>query len=46
VIDDSPSRNSWPPTHEGSLDRVRLHWLEHPDLMAKEISDGSGIVSA
>jgi predicted O-methyltransferase YrrM len=37
VIDDFSPRDSWPPSHEGSLDEVRVHWLEHPDLFSTEM---------
>ena len=37
VIDDFSPSDEWPPMHEGSVDRARLHWLEHPDLRAVEV---------
>jgi predicted O-methyltransferase YrrM len=37
VIDDFAPLYSWPPTHDGQVDLARLHWLEHPDLLATEV---------
>ncbi len=37
VIDDFTPFAGWPPSHEGGLDEARLHWLEHPSLLATEI---------
>jgi hypothetical protein len=28
---------SWPPSHDGKVDSARLHWLQHPDLLATEV---------
>jgi predicted O-methyltransferase YrrM len=48
VIDDFTPVADWPPTHGGERDEARLHWLQHPDLLATEIrlaSDLSTIVA-
>jgi predicted O-methyltransferase YrrM len=37
VIDDFTPFADWPPSHDGGLDEARLHWLEHPNLLATEI---------
>jgi predicted O-methyltransferase YrrM len=37
VMDDWTPWEVWPPTEDGEFDRSRLHWLEHPDLLATEI---------
>ena len=37
VIDDFTPLVVWPPEHLGGPDRARLHWLEHPALLAAEI---------
>ncbi len=37
VLDDFSPRDSWPPTHNGAIDEVRVHWLEHPDLFSTEV---------
>ena len=37
VIDDFTPCEEWPPTIDGEVDRVRLHWLEHPALRATEV---------
>jgi predicted O-methyltransferase YrrM len=47
VIDDWAPWDAWPPTAAGEFDTVpgaarhlntaRLHWLEHPDLLASEV---------
>lgn len=37
VIDDFTPLSQWPPTLSGVPDRARLHWLEHPALLAAEI---------
>lgn len=37
VIDDFTPLVSWPPRHEGKPDAARLHWLEHPALLATEV---------
>jgi len=47
VIDDWTPWDSWPPRERGEfdgvqgsrehLDRARLHWLQHPDLLASEV---------
>ncbi|HZQ87945.1 MAG TPA: class I SAM-dependent methyltransferase [Acidimicrobiales bacterium] len=37
VIDDFTPWDTWPPMMDGDVDHARLHWLEHPDLLASEI---------
>lgn len=37
VIDDFTPATRWPPRHEGSVDRARMGWLEHPALDTVEI---------
>jgi predicted O-methyltransferase YrrM len=37
VIDDFTPWDTWPPTFEDGIDHARLHWLEHPDLLASEV---------
>lgn len=37
VIDDFTPLSGWPPLHEGQPDAARLHWLQHPELLATEI---------
>ncbi|MYR41078.1 class I SAM-dependent methyltransferase [Streptomyces sp. SID5910] len=37
VLDDFTPATRWPPTHEGRVDRARLHWLEHPALRTVEL---------
>lgn len=37
VIDDFTPLASWPPRFRGAVDEVRLHWLEHPDLLSTEV---------
>ena len=37
VIDDFTPLASWPPSHDGHVDLARLHWLQHPDLLATEV---------
>ena len=37
VIDDFTPLASWPPHHDGEIDLARLHWLEHPALLATEV---------
>ncbi len=38
VMDDFTPTREWPPMHDGQPDAARLHWLEHPDLLAAMIS--------
>jgi hypothetical protein len=48
VIDDFTPLASWPPDHDGEVDLARLHWLEHPALLATEVvvcSEMSSIVA-
>jgi predicted O-methyltransferase YrrM len=45
VIDDFSPRTEWPPTYAGKLDHARLHWLEHPDLLATEIQLAPSLVT-
>lgn len=37
VVDDFTPWKTWPPTFDGEPDRARLHWLDHPDLLASEV---------
>lgn len=37
VIDDFTPITQWPPSYAGKPDSVRLHWLQHPALLATEI---------
>ena len=37
VVDDFTPISSWPPAHDGQADLARLHWLQHPDLLATEV---------
>ena len=37
LIDDFAPTASWPPTHEGRPDTARLHWLQHPRLLATQV---------
>jgi hypothetical protein len=37
VIDDFTPCTSWPPAHAGQVDLARLHWSQHPDLLATEV---------
>lgn len=37
VIDDFTPMEVWPPEHRGVVDAVRMHWLEHPEILATEI---------
>lgn len=37
VVDDFTPATSWPPLHEGRLDRARRFWLDHPDLRSTEL---------
>ncbi|MFI9595035.1 O-methyltransferase [Nonomuraea sp. NPDC052265] len=37
VIDDLTPARHWPPRFGGSVDRVRMHWLDHPGLDAAEL---------
>ena len=37
VVDDFTPITSWPPVHDGQVDAARLHWLQHPDLLATEV---------
>jgi hypothetical protein len=29
---------TWPPTYEGKIDTIRLHWLDHPDLHTTQVN--------
>jgi predicted O-methyltransferase YrrM len=41
VLDDFSPRTAWPPPHpDGDVDRIRVHWLEHPDLVCTEVVTG------
>lgn len=40
VIDDFTPLESWPPRFRGAVDEVRVHWLEHPDLLSTEVRTG------
>ncbi|MET2719057.1 class I SAM-dependent methyltransferase [Streptomyces harbinensis] len=37
VIDDFTPSTTWPPRHEGAVDRARVRWLTHPALRATEL---------
>jgi hypothetical protein len=37
VIDDWTPWEGWPPSEAGEFAHSRLHWLEHPDLLASEV---------
>lgn len=37
VIDDFTPMTNWPPTHDGTQDEARMHWLKHPALFSTEI---------
>ena len=37
VMDNWVPWQVWPPAEDGEFDQSRLHWLEHPDLLATEI---------
>lgn len=37
VIDDFTPDSSWPPLYDGRPDTARLHWLEHPRLIATQV---------
>ncbi len=37
IIDDFTPTDRWPPLHDGRVDRVRLYWLQHPQLLAAEV---------
>ncbi|MET7347298.1 O-methyltransferase [Streptomyces mirabilis] len=37
VVDDFTPATGWPPLHEGTPDRARLHWLEHVALHTIEL---------
>ena len=37
VIDDWTPWDMWPPSETGEFAHSRLHWLEHPDLLASEV---------
>lgn len=45
VIDDFSPRDSWPPTYDGSIDEMRVHWLEHPDLFTTEVQITAEVVT-
>lgn len=42
VLDDFTPAHGWPPTHKGEPDTARLHWLEHPHLLATEVCTEPG----
>jgi predicted O-methyltransferase YrrM len=42
VMDDFTPMASWPPLHQGRPDAARLHWLQHPHLLAAEITTEPG----
>lgn len=49
VLDDFTPSVGWPPMFEGSPDTARMHWLQHPRLLATEVRtqpDTSSIVAA
>ena len=37
VLDDFTPSTRWPPLHQGHPDTARLHWLQHPHLLATEL---------
>ena len=37
TIDDMTPTKQWPPHFEGQVDEPRVHWVEHPSLVATEI---------
>jgi predicted O-methyltransferase YrrM len=37
VLDDFTPVAGWPPARDGQPDTARLHWLQHPDLLATQI---------
>ena len=37
VLDDFTPSAQWPPLHQGRPDAARLHWLQHPRLLATEL---------
>jgi predicted O-methyltransferase YrrM len=37
VLDDFTPGAGWPPTYDGRPDRARLHWLQHPRLLATDV---------
>ena len=48
VMDDFTPALDWPPLHDGRPDTARLHWLEHPELLATMIStepDAASVVA-
>jgi predicted O-methyltransferase YrrM len=48
VMDDFTPVRGWPPRRDGRPDTARLYWLEHPDLLATQIStepDAASIVA-
>jgi len=42
VLDDFTPARGWPPTRRGEPDMARLHWLEHPALLATEFCTQPG----
>jgi predicted O-methyltransferase YrrM len=49
VLDDFTPVAGWPPMRDGRPDTARLHWLQHPDLLATQIRtqpDACSIVAA
>lgn len=42
VIDDFTPSTQWPPTYDGRLDVVRMHWLDHPQLSTTEVRTEPG----
>jgi hypothetical protein len=45
VVDDFTPFTHWPPTHDGTPDTARLHWLTHPALLATELRLGPGLAT-
>jgi predicted O-methyltransferase YrrM len=45
VMDDFTPATGWPPMFGGQPDTARLHWLQHPDLLATEIRTEPGACS-
>ena len=45
VIDDFTRFDGWPPLHDGAVDAIRQHWIEHPRLQAAQLSVSPGAVT-
>lgn len=42
VLDDFTPATGWPPLYDGRPDLARMHWLEHPRLLATEVRTEPG----